>query len=155
VAKKICADHPDAATSYGNSAIDALCDAGNVSTALELIAGGTDDVQRSIWSAEAYSRWAALQPEQAAQAATALTDPIARTEALHGVIGGWAQADPAALTHFLAEQPVGGDRGSMLGQALQSWVRRDPEAAAAWINDREASSDYDQGIAAVASVNFV
>jgi hypothetical protein len=154
-AKKICADHPGEATGYGNSAIDALCDAGNFSTALELIAGSADDIQRSIWTAEAYSRWAALQPNQAAQAATALTDPTARTEALQGVIGGWAQADPAALTHFLAEQPAGGDRGSMLGQALQSWVRRDPVAAAAWINDREASPDYDEGVAAVASVNIV
>jgi hypothetical protein len=154
-AKKICADHPGEATSYGNSAIDALCDAGSFSTALELIAGNADDVQRSIWSAEAYSRWAALQPDQAAQAATALTDPTARAEALHGVIGGWAQTDPAALTHFLAEQPAGGDRGSMLGQALQSWVRRDPKAAVAWINDHEASPDFDEGVAAVASINFV
>ena len=154
-AKKICADHPGEATGYGNSAIDALCDAGNFSTALELIAGSADNVQKSIWTAEAYSRWAALQPDQAAQAAAALTDPTARTEALHGVIGGWAQADPAALTHFLAEQPAGGDRGSMLGQALQSWVRQDPKAAVAWINDHEASSDYDEGVAAVASVNIV
>ncbi len=154
-AKKICADHPGEATGYGNSAIDALCDAGNFSTALELISGSADNVQRSIWTAEAYSRWAALQPDQAAQAAAALTDPTARTEALQGVIGGWAQADPAALTHFLAQQPAAGDRGSMLGQALQSWVRQDPKAAVAWINDHEASSDYDEGIAAVASVNFV
>ncbi len=154
-AKKICADHPGEATGYGNSAIDALCDAGNFSTALELIAGSADDVQRSIWTAEAYSRWAALQPDQAAQAAAALTDPTARTEALQGVIGGWAQADPAALTHFLADLPAGGDRGSMLGQALQSWVRRDPVAAAAWINDREASPDYDEGVASVASVNIL
>jgi hypothetical protein len=154
-AKKICADNPGEATGYGNSAIDALCDVGNFSTALELIASSADGVQKSIWTAEAYSRWAALQPDQAAQAATELTDPTARTEALHGVIGGWAQTDPAALTHFLAEQPAGGDRGSMLGQALQSWVRQDPKAAAAWIDDREASPDYDEGVAAVASVNFV
>jgi hypothetical protein len=154
-AKKICADHPGEATGYGNSAIDALCDAGNFSKAIELIAGSANDIQRSIWTTEAYSRWAALQPDQAAQAAAALTDPTARTEALQGVIGGWAQADPAALTHFLAEQPAGGDRGSMLGQALQSWVRQDPAAAVAWMNDREASPDYDEGVAAVASVNVV
>ena len=154
-AKKICADHPGEATGYGNSAIDALCDAGNFSTALQLIAGSADDVQRSIWSAEAYSRWAALQPDQAAQAAITLTDPTARAEALQGVVGGWAQTDPAALTHFLAELPAEGDRGSMMGQALQSWVLRDPKAAVAWINDHEASPDYDEGIAAVASVNVV
>ena len=154
-AKKVCADHPGEATGYGNAAIDALCDAGNFSTALDLIAASEGDVQRSIWTTEAYSRWAALQPDQAAQAAIAVTDPTARSEALHGVIGGWAQVDPAALTHFLTEQPAGGDRGSMIGQALQSWVGQDPEAAAAWINDREASPDYDEGVAAVASVNFV
>jgi hypothetical protein len=155
VAQKLFADHPGEATGYGNSLIDALCDAGNFSDAIQFAGHTEDTVQHSIWLAEAYSRWATLQPEEAARNAAGLSDPTARTEALHGIVGGWADADPAGLTHFLAELPSGTDHGAMLGQALQSWVRLDPEAAAAWINNRDASSDYDEGVAAVASVNFV
>jgi hypothetical protein len=155
VGKKICADNPDLAASCGNSLIDALCNAGNFSSAIQFVAGADDSMDRSVWTAEAYSRWAALQPEQAAQAAAALTDPAARTEALHGIIGGWAQADPAALTQFLAGLPAGGDRGSMMGQALQSWARLDPVAVANWINTRDASPDFDAGVAAVAGSNLV
>jgi hypothetical protein len=155
VAEKIFAAHPGEATGYGNSLIDALCDAGNFSEATQFAGRSDDAMQHSIWMAEAYSRWSALQPEPAARNAAALSDPVARTEALHGIVGGWAEADPAGLTHFLAELPSGPDHGVMLGQALQSWVRGDPESAAAWINSRDASSDYDEGVAAVASVNFV
>lgn len=154
-AEKIFAAHPGETTGYGNSLIDALCDAGNFFEATQLAGRSDDAVQHSIWMAEAYSHWATLQPEQAARNAAALTDPAARTEALHGVVGGWADADPAGLTHFLADLPSGPDHGAMLGQALQSWVRRDPEAAAAWINNRDTSPDYDEGVAAVASANFV
>jgi hypothetical protein len=153
--KKICTDHPAEAAGFGNSLIDALCNAGNFSFAVQFVTDATDPQQRSVWTAEAYSRWAVLQPEQAAQAAAALTDPAARNEALHGIIGGWAQADPAALTQFLAGLPSGGDRGSMIGQALQSWARLDPEAVADWINNRDASPDYDEGVAAVAGASFV
>lgn len=126
VAQKICANDPAGAAGYGNSIINAFCDAGDFSAAIQFVAGADSEVNRSIWTAEAYLSWAALQPEQAAQAAAALTDPAARDEALHGIIGGWAQADPAALTQFLAGLPSGGDRGSMLGQALQSWARLGP-----------------------------
>jgi hypothetical protein len=155
VAQKICANDPAGAAGYGNSIINAFCDAGDFSAAIQFVAGADSEVNRSIWTAEAYSSWAALQPEQAAQAAAALTDPVARNEALHGIIGGWAQADPAALTQFLTGLPPGGDRGSMIGQALQSWARLDPEAVANWINNREDSPDYDEGVAAVAGASFV
>ena len=155
VAQKICADDPAGAAGYGNSIINAFCDAGDFSAAIQFVTGADSEVNRSIWAAEAYSSWAALQPEQAAEAAAALTDPVARNEALHGIIGGWAQADPAALTQFLAELPPGGERGSMIGQALQSWARLDPEAVADWINNRDASPDYDEGVAAVAGASFV
>jgi len=46
--------------------------------------------------AEAYSRWAEFQPQQAAQAAAGISDPAEKNLALHGIIGGWAQADSAA-----------------------------------------------------------
>jgi hypothetical protein len=155
VAQRMCVNDPAGAAGYGNSIIDAFCDAGDFSAAVQFVANADNDAHRSIWMAEAYSRWAALQPEQAAQAAAALTDPVARNEALHGIIGGWAQADPAGLTQFLADLPPGGDRGSMLGQALQSWAQLDPGAVADWINSRGDSPDYDEGVAAVAGASFI
>ncbi len=153
--QKVCQDHPAYAAGCGNALIDALCDTGNFAAAAQLAHSGNGTVLGSIWMAEAYSKWAALQPEAAAQAAIALTDPVARTEALHGVVGGWTEADPAALTHFLAELPAGGERGAMLGQALKHWAQTDPLATAQWINDRDLSPDFDAGVAAVAGLNTV
>ena len=155
VGRDICRDNPGEAVVTGSLLIDAFCDNGNFAAAVQLAADGEGTAQRSIWMAEAYSRWATLQPQQAAEAASVITDPALRNEALHGVVGGWAGSDPAGLTQFLTQLPAGGDRASMLGQALQSWARLDPEAAANWINTREASPDYDEGVAAVAGSSFV
>jgi len=156
LAGAILQQNPGEAASYGNSMIDALCASGNFALAAQM-AGNGNDGQTSIWMAEAYSKWAALQPEAAAQAANDLADPAAKNQALHGVIGGWAEADPAGLTAFLAMQPSGGDRGQMLGQALESWTRLDPVASAQWINANSAQlgTDLDAGIKAVATVNAV
>jgi hypothetical protein len=136
--------------------IDALSDSGNFEAAAQMAAGG-DTVQQSIWMAEAYSKWALLQPQAAAQAASDIADPAAKNEALHGVIGGWAEADPAGLTGFLAQQPAGADRGQMLGQSLESWSRLDPVATAQWINANasQLGTDLDAGIKAIATVNAV
>ena len=155
VGRDIFRDNPGEAVVTGSLLIDAFCDNGNFAFAAQLAADGEGTAQRSIWMAEAYSRWATLQPQPAAVAASIITDPTVRNEALHGVVGGWAGSDPAGLTQFLTQLPPGGDRGLMIGQALQSWARLDPEAAANWINTREASPDYDEGVAAVAGSSFV
>jgi hypothetical protein len=143
----------DGIEGYGSSLIDALCAAGNFQTAAAFAASG-NSAQNRGWLGEMYSQWAALQPEEAAQAAMAIADPDTQNGALHGVVGGWAQADPAALTQFLTQLPPGGDRGQMLGQALENWVRQDPVAAANWINNSDMGTDLDQGIAAVASMDL-
>ena len=155
VGRDICRDNPGEAVVTGSLLIDAFCDNGNFAAAVQLAADGEGTAQRSIWMAEAYSRWATLQPQQAAEAASVISDPALRNEALHGVVGGWAGSDPAGLTQFLTQLPPGGDRASMLGQALQSWARLDPEAVANWINARASLPDYDEGVAAVAGANFV
>lgn len=143
----------DGMEGYGSSLIDALCASGNFQTAAAFAASG-DSAQNSGWLGEMYSQWAALQPEEAAQAAMAITDPNTQKWALHGIVGGWAQADPAGLTQFLSQLPPGGDRGQMVGQALENWVRQDPAAAADWINNSDMGADLDQGIAAVASMDL-
>ena len=153
----VCQQDPGNAAGYGSRLIDAMCEAGNFDAAAKLAAQGDGATQRSIWMAEAWSKWAELQPDQAAAAAVAITDPDARNEALHGVVGGWAAADPAGLANFLSQQPAGGDRGLMLGQALQSWVGEDPVAAANWINGHTADfgPDLDKGVEAVATLNTI
>ncbi len=154
LANSLMQQNPGEASSYGNSMVDALCESGNFAAATQL-AGSGDQGQQSIWMAEAYSKWAELQPEAAAKAAAAIDDPAQKNEALHGVIGGWAQADPAGLTAFLGQLPAGGDRGQMLGQALESWVRLDPTAAAQWINANadQLGTDLDAGMKSLATLN--
>jgi hypothetical protein len=152
--KRLIAQDPNNAAEYGARLIDSLSDAGKFEGAAEFAIGG-ESVQHESWMGLAYSRWAALQPEEAAKAASELADPEARKQALHGVVGGWAQADPAALTQFLTQLPAGGDRGVMLGQALRSWVNLDPEAASRWINNSEMGPDLDQGVASVATLDSV
>jgi len=143
---------PDNAIGFGNSLIDTFCEAGNFEAAARF-AGNANAGQRSFLLAEAYSKWSALQPEPAAQAALAISDPDTRSEALHGIVGGWSAADPVALTHFIAQLPAGGERGAMLGQALQSWVRVDPIAASQWMNASDKGADMDEGVASVARMN--
>jgi hypothetical protein len=152
--KRLIAQDPNNAVEYGARLIDSLSDAGKFEGAAEFAVGG-ESVQRESWMGLAYSRWAALQPEEAAKAASELADPEARKQALHGVVGGWAQAEPAALTQFLTQLPSGGDRGVMLGQALRSWVNLDPEAASRWINSSEMGPDLDEGVASVATLDSV
>lgn len=144
--------NPGDAAGYGTTLIDALCNAGDFDAAAQMAGSGDGGTQRSIWMAEAYSKWALLQPEAAAQAASAIGDPAIRDDALHGIIGGWAEANPAALTEFLSELPPASDRGQMIGQGLESWVQADPVAAANWINSNASNlgSDLDAGMQAVA-----
>ncbi len=157
VCSRVCQQDPGNAAGYGSRLIDALCEAGNFDAAAQLANQGDGAAQRSIWMAEAYSKWAELQPEQAAAAAAVISDPDMRNEALHGVAGGWAATDPAGLAKFLSLQPPGGDRGPMLGQALQNWVTQDPAAAANWINDNTSAfgPDLDQGVESVATLNTI
>ena len=143
---------PDEARSYGSSLIAALCDAGSFEIAAHMAASG-DQQTRSGWMASAYSSWAEFQPDQAAQAASAIKDTELRSEALQGIVGGWAEADPAALVQFVAQLPPDAERGSLLSQSLERWAKHDPEAASAWINKNEVGPDMDQGVAAVATMD--
>jgi hypothetical protein len=103
--------------------------------------------------AGAWSKWAEFQPDQAAAAAAAMTDPELRNQALHGIIGGWAEADPSALVQFMTQLPPDGEKGSMVSQALQRWAKVDPQAASEWMNSADTGPEMDQGVAAVASMD--
>jgi hypothetical protein len=152
--KMLVQQHPNEAISHGSRLVDALCEAGNFEAAVQMAAGG-DKEQRSFWLAGAYAKWAEYQPEQAAAAAAAMTDPELRNQALHGIVGGWAEADPVALIQFVTKLPPETDRGSILSQALQYWVRHDAQAASQWINSHEPGPEMDEGVAAVATMESV
>jgi hypothetical protein len=145
-------NNPDQARGCGSSLITALGDAGDFETAAHMAANG-DEQTRSGWMAGAYSQWAEFQPEQASKAAAAIEDPDLRNQALHGIIGGWAEADPATLVQFVMQLPPDAERGSLLSQSLERWVKHDPEAASQWINNHETGPDTDQGAAAVATMD--
>jgi hypothetical protein len=151
-AKTLIQQDPSGAISCGSRLIDALCESGNFSTAADF-AANSDTNGRNSWMGQAFSKWALYQPQEAVQAAQAFTDPDIRNQALHGVVGGWADADPAGLVQYLAQFPAGADRGDMLGQALKSWTQNDPVAAANWMNNNNGfGPDLDQGAARVATM---
>ena len=153
--KLVIASHPDDAPGYGSRLIDALCDSGNFEAAAAFSAGG-DAQQRSGWMSEAFCKWAELQPAQAAEAASAMSDPVLRNQALHGIVGGWSEADPVGLVQFVTQLPSDNtERGALLGQALDRWARQDPAAASAWINNHQTGPELDQGVAAIATTEGV
>ena len=154
IGSQIIARDPDDAIGYGSQLIDALCANGNFGQAAQM-ASGADPATRSAWMAEAYSQWAQFQPEQAATAAAALTDPDARSLALHGIVGGWSEADPAALIQFVTQLPAGPDQDALLSQSLERWVKEDPQSASQWINNRSASAVLDQGVSTVATMETI
>ena len=143
------------ATQYATSLIRALTEAGDYANAVKL-AAGTQEGFRGIWMAEAYSRWAVMQPEVAAQAAVVISDPKLRSEALHGVVSGWCDADPAGATQYLSTIPKGTpDATLMLGQALQAWAKLDQASVLQWVGQNDLGTEADDGIAAVASASFL
>ena len=142
---------PDDAGGYGASLIEALCANGSFETAARFASGGGAQI-RAGWMANAYSRWAQFQPQTAANAAAAIQDPELRNEALHGIVGGWSEADPEALVQFVTRLPPDPERGSLLSQSLERWAKNDPESASAWINTAEVGPDMDEGVAAVATM---
>ncbi|WP_138223178.1 hypothetical protein [Nibricoccus aquaticus] len=155
--RELFSQHPDAATGYGCSLVDALCAAGNFETAVALAIhpGALEATGRSILLAKAYSAWATMQPEEAGRAACALPDPAERSEALHAVIGGWGQVDPAGLTQFVARLPAGPDRISQMGQALRAWSQVDAAAASHWVKTNDIGPGLDDGVAAMAGAGFL
>ena len=149
--KSLLQQYPNDAPGFGARLIDALCDAGRFDIAAKMAAGG-DRQTRDGWMANAYSKWAEFQPEAAAGAAAALSDPDLRNRALHGIVGGWAAVDPVALVNFVAQLPPDAERASLLSQSLECWVRQDPKNASAWIDKSEDRPELDQGVAAVATM---
>jgi len=72
---------------------------------------------------------APASPEAAAE--WALTLPVnGRSQALHGIINGWAESDPAAAAEWSRKLPD--QEKYVMNSALAVWGRKDPAAASAW-----------------------
>lgn len=150
-------DDPGGATGYVGSLIEGLCANGKYELAVQLAgeSGAVGPVTRSILTVQAYTAWATMEPKQAAQAAAALTDPAARTDAMNAVVSGWGQADPAGLTEFVAQLPAGPEQVPLLGQALRQWATIDSAAALQWVASHDVGSGIDAGAAAIAGAGFL
>ena len=155
--RELFSQDPDAATGYGCSLVDALCAAGHFERAVTLATqpGTLEATGRSILLAKTYSAWATMQPEEAGRVARALTDPTDRREALHAVVGGWGQADPAGLTRFVAQLPPDPERIPLMGQALRAWSQLDAAAAVHWVKTNDIGPGLDDGVAAMAGAGFL
>ncbi len=145
------------ATGYVGSLIEGLCANGRYELAVQLAgeSAAVGPVSRSILTTQVYAAWATMQPEQAAQAAAALTDPTARTDAMNAVVSGWGQVDPAGLTEFVAHLPPGPEQVPLLGQALRQWATADAAAALQWAASHDVGGGVDDGVAAVAGAGFL
>lgn len=154
VGKILMAQNVGEPLAYGGHLLDALCDAGYFEAAAQFAATG-DANQRTFWLQQAYSKWASFQPERAAEAAATIEDPGVRALALHGVIGGWADANPAGAVQFATQLPNDGEKSALISQSLLRWTKTDLKAASDWINNHELGTAMDQGISSVANEDYI
>jgi hypothetical protein len=140
------------AADYGQVLIAALANAGEFKRATDFVAGNPTSPLRLEQMNSTFSVWAQHQPEQAAAAVNAITDPALREEAFRGMAIGWATADPAALAGFAVNLSPGEQRAQALANALPRWVEEDPVAASAWIAQHDSNADFDMGIIAIANM---
>lgn len=152
IANQVCQADPTAALDHGLALINALSDTGDFAIAAKFAATASPD-QRASWLQFAFNNWALHQPEIAVNAARTLSnDPDVQRDAFQGVIGGWAQSDPAALAEYSQQMPPGPERTRALEDSLRQWVDMDAAAATAWIDKFDPSPELDAGTAAVASL---
>lgn len=141
---------PEGATEHGVALIDALVDAGHYAIASRV--ASESNPARPVWVIEAYAKWSALQPDEAARAAAASPEGEIRTNAMRGMANGWGEVDPGGLSQFLTTLPASETRRELLGHSLRQWVTTDPVSASKWINGVELGPDMDEGVAAVATM---
>ena len=149
--RQLFAENPGEAVSYGGHLIDLLCETGDFEAAAQLASAGAPN-QTSFWLGQAYSKWAAYQPQQALQSATALSDPEERKIAMRSLVSGWTEADPMSAVQHVVELPDNSERAVLVSQALQRWTKVDLRAASAWINNNEMGGAMDEGVASVATM---
>jgi len=147
----VCERDPAGALEYGVALIGCLVDAGHCDVASYVAL--ESNPPRPIWVIEAYAKWSALQPAEAARAVAALPEGEVPIDALRGIANGWGEVELGGLSQFLAQLPTSGTRKELLGHALRQWVTLDPIAASKWIDGTELGPDMDEGVAAVATMS--
>ena len=76
-------------------------------------------------------------PEAAAEWAKALPQD-ARSQALHGIMMGWAETDPVAAIQY--SRGLGEQESWIVSTVISSWGRKDPSAASKWVMDMPEGS---------------
>ncbi len=113
------------------------------SQAAALARGLPEDI-RASWLTAAFRRLAEDDPDAAL---AALPTDASRPGAWKGLLEGWAEREPAALTLYADPLPDGPERDDALATALPAWCQREPEAFALWLNGIRGETDYDRAVA--------
>ncbi|MBC8094681.1 MAG: hypothetical protein H7Y43_02605 [Akkermansiaceae bacterium] len=148
LARDLLHQEPEDADQYGTAFVGAFTRAGQYSTALKFAGEGPPEF-RTNWMASAFQTWAGDQPEEALKAFTALGDQPGQGEILHALVDGWANQKAALLADYSLTLPPGEDRAYALREGMLKWCLQDPASLGEWLNQREATPDYDQGILAL------
>ncbi len=148
----VCERDPDHAFDYSESLVRALAGRGEFEMAAQFVTSRPATPQRVEETEHAFTTWAQSRPSEALAAIDKITDREAHDAAFRGVVIGWSQADPVALTEYAIQLPPGENRGIALANGLPRWVEHDPVAAGTWLSQREPSPDLDMGVVAVATV---
>jgi hypothetical protein len=147
----LCRTDPELAADYGIALVHELARHNRFQEAVH--AAMTASPERlDHWTGAAFRKWAEYQPEDALNAAAAVTDPSARSTALQNIATGWAAASPATMARYAEQLPPGEWRQTVLREALQSWVRADTAAAIKWIEKYDPEPALDSGTAAIATL---
>lgn len=88
---------------------------------------------RQSYAAMLAQNWAIYAPQEAAQWALSLTDPILQKTTLTSTLGAWASDNPQAAADWVLTLPEGELRAKQIAQVTQSWARYDPVKAADWL----------------------
>jgi len=85
--------------------------------------------------ARAMEAWARDDPRAASGYVASLSDPGMRSGAARAVARSWARASPVEAAAWAGAGPSaeGMDRGHLLGEVVQQWVPKDPDATGRWL----------------------
>lgn len=77
-------------------------------------------------------------PEAAAEWANSLENLGARSQALNGVVMGWAEVDPASAAAWVVQLKE--DDAWLVASVAGPWGRKDPQSAASWVESLSSAS---------------
>ena len=89
--------------------------------------------ERQSYASMLGQSWSVYAPQDAAQWAMSLQDPVLRKAAVSSTVGVWASDNPRAAADWVLTLPAGELKSTQIAQVTQSWARYDPVNAADWL----------------------